>query len=249
MHTASRFIALALGVLACAAAQAGEQSLRIYCVYHAAHGFRAISRAYAKQAGVSLDLPLHCRDHFTPTTASLKAGDLYLTTSPAAMAKAKKDGLLASEPRRVGRVVPIIAVMKGNPHKIASLADLARPGIVVAYPSTCIGNVALAVVVKNSLGDTVKPHMTIRTGNRTGALNPLVAGKAHAAITWSCAIIESGRKDLEVVAIPEKKNVIDPLLIAVLRSSSNPARARAFVDFLGTEPARKILAAHCLADE
>jgi len=249
MHTISRLIALALGMLACVAAQAGGPPLRIYCVYQAAHGFRAVSADYQKRAGVSLDLPLHCRDHFSPSAESLKGGDLYLTTSPAAMAKAKEGGLLDSEPQRIGRVVPIIAVMKGNPHKITSLADLARPGLVVAYPSTCIGNVALAIIHKNGLDDTVKPHMTIRTGNRTGVLAPLVEGKAHAAITWSCAIIESGRKDLGVIPIPPEKNIIDPLLIAVLKSSPDKARARAFLDYLGTEPTKKLLAAYCLADE
>ena len=249
MHTTSGLVVLALGILACVAAHAGEQPLRIYCVYHAGHGFRAISRDYQKRAGISLQLPPHCRDHFSPTAEALKGGDLYLTTSPASMAKAEKDGLLDSGPRRIGRVVPIIAVMKGNPHKITSLADLARPGLVVAYPSTCIGNVALAIVRKNGLVDAVKPHMTIRTGNRTGVLNPLVEGKAHAALTWSCAIIESGRKDLDVIPIPKEKNIIDLLLIAVLKSSPDKARARAFLDYLGTEPARTILAAHCLAEE
>jgi len=249
MHTTSRFGVLALGILACAAARAGERPLRIYCVYHAAHGFRAIAADYQKRANVSLELPLHCRDHFSPSADSLKGGDLYLTTSPAAMAKAKEDGLLGSEPQRIGSVVPIIAVVKGNPHKINSLADLARPGIVVAYPATCIGTVALAIVHKNGHDNTVKPHMTIRTGNRTGVLTPLGEGKAHAAITWSCAIIESGRKDLDVLPIPADKNIIDPLLIAVLRSSPDTERTRAFLDYLGTEPAAKLLAAYCLAAE
>lgn len=249
MHVTSGLVASALGAVACVVAQAGEQPLRIYCVYHAAHGFRALSADYQKRAGISLELPLHCRDHFSPSAESLKAGDLFLTTSPALMAKAKENGLLDSEPQRIGRVVPIIAVAKGNPRNIKSLADLARPGLVVAYPSTCIGNVALAIIHKNELDDTVKPHMTIRTGNRTGVLNPLVEGKARAAITWSCAVIESGRKDLDAIPIPAEKNVIDPLLIAILKSSPDRARARAFLDYLGTEPAGKILADHCLGED
>ncbi len=108
---------------------------------------------------------------------------------------------------------------------------------------------ALAIIHRNGLDDAVKPHMTIRTGNRTGVLAPLVEGKAHAAITWNCAIIESGRKDLDVIPIPEEKNVIDPLLIAVLKSCPDKARARAFLDYLGTEPGKKLLGAHRLAED
>jgi molybdate transport system substrate-binding protein len=249
MMAPDRFVAVALGALACVAAQAGERSLRIYSVYHAGHGFRAIRADYRKRAAVDLDLKLHCRDHFTPTAKSLKAGDLYLTTSPASMAQAQEKGLLASAPRRIGRVVPIIAVRKGNPRRITSLPDLARSGLVVAYPSTCIGKVALAIVHKNGLDGTVKPNMTLRKGNRTGVLAPLAQGKAHAAITWNCAVIESGRKDLDVIPIPEERNVIDPLLIAVLKSSPDKARAGAFLDYLAGEPVRRILADHDLTAE
>jgi len=234
-------LALLCSGLACGIVAAGEKPLRIYCVYHAAHGFRAIGREYGKGTGVSLELPLHCREHFDPTAARLKDGDLFLTTDPRLFEKARQRGLLASKPQTIGCVTPIIAVMEGNPHKIRSLADLGRKGLVVAYPSTCIGNVALKTVAKNRLEAIVKPHMTIRTGNRTGVLRPLVSGKAHAAITWSCAIIESGRKDVAVVPIPKAQNIIDPLQIAVLKSCRDRARAQAFLDYLQTGPARKIL--------
>jgi ABC-type molybdate transport system substrate-binding protein len=83
--------------------------------------------------------------------------------------------------------------------------------------------------------------MSIRTGNRTGVLGPLAVGKAHAAITWSCAVVESGRKDVETIAIPAEKNVVDPLLIAILKTCQQKARAQAFLDYLATDPATKML--------
>jgi len=241
--------ALALAAaLVPATALAGERPLRIYCVYHAAHGLRAVANDYAKRTGVRLDFRLHCREHFASTAQSLKDGDLFLTTSPALFEQARKVGLLATKPLRVGRVVPIIAVMKGNPHGIKSLADLGRKGLVVAYPSTCIGNVALNIVVKNHLSKAVKPNMTLRTGNRTGVLRPLVQGKAQAALTWSCAVIESGHKDVDMVPISEAQNVIDPVLIAILKSTHNTAQAQAFIDHLATPPVRRLLAQFRLHD-
>ena len=219
----------------------GERHLRLYCVYHAAHGLRAIARDYHKKTSIRLDFRLHCREHFDSTAKSLKDGDLFLTTSPELFQKARERGLLASEPLRIGCVTPVIAVMKGNPHHIGSLADLGRKGLVVAYPSTCIGNVSLNVIAKNHLNADVKPNMTIRTGNRTGVLNALVGGKAQAALTWSCAVIESGRKDVDTIPIPEEQNIIDPILVAVLKSSPDSAKAQALIDYLQTEPVRKKL--------
>jgi len=236
-----RLIVLVLAAgLACRAA-GGARPLRIYCVYHAAHGLRAIGRDYRKRTGVGLELRLHCRERFHATARSLADGDLFLTTSPTLFAEAAKLGLLASEPQRIGCVTPIIAVTKGNPHKIQSLADLARNGLVVAYPSTCIGNVSLNVIAKNHLEADVRPHMTIRSGNRTGVLRPLVDGKAQAALTWSCAVIESGRKDIDIVPIPKAQNIIDPIHLAILKTTRDRAQAQALIDHLRTEPVRKRL--------
>jgi molybdate transport system substrate-binding protein len=241
MHTTGPVRILLLALLCSAAASAGERPLRIHCVYHAGYGFRALARDYDKRTGIGLRLHLHCRDHFRPSAETLKEGDLYVTTSPASLAQAEKDGLLAAKPLPIGRVVPLIAVRKGNPKNIVSLADLARPDLRVAYPTTCIGKVALALVEKNKLTEAVKPQMTLCHGNRTGVLLPLAVAQVDAAITWSCAIVESGRKDLDLVLIPEEQNVIDPLQIAILKASEDRGRAQAFCDYLATEPAKAIL--------
>ncbi len=246
MGPLSPIIIVLAAALPSATARAADAPVRVYCVYHAAHGIRAVAAQFHRQTGIALNYRLGCRDSFYPTVRAAKDGDLYLTTSPANMAAAKKNGLLASEPRTIGSVVPVIVVPKGNPRKIRTLADLGRQGLVVAYPTTCIGNVALKIVAKNKLNDTVRANMTIRTGNRTGVLGPLATGKAHAAITWSCAIIESGRKDIEAIAIPKAQNVIDPVLIAMLKTRRDKARAQAFLDYLATDSAARTLKDFCL---
>ncbi|MFW6163792.1 MAG: substrate-binding domain-containing protein [Planctomycetota bacterium] len=240
--------ALLVLAAACGTGAAGQDRLRVYCVYHTAHGLKAIGREYQKKTGVGLELRRHCRERFDPTAKRLKGGDLFLTTDPQLFEKATERGLLATEPRRIGSVTPVIVVAEGNPHGIQSLADLGRKGLTVAYPSTCIGNVSLAVIAKNHLNADVKPNMTIRTGNRTGVLKALVNGKAQAALTWSCAVVESGRKNLDVVAIPADQNIIDPILVAVLKSAKNQARAQALIDYLGTEPVRERLRAFRLLE-
>jgi len=238
---ASGLAALLLVSALVGAADAGQAPLRLYCVYHAAHGFRALAEHFRKRTGIRVQFYLGCRKSFYPKVRGAKDGDLYLTSSPDNMAAAKKDGLLASEPRVIGSVVPVIVVPKANPRKIQALADLGREGLVVAYPTTCIGDVALEIVAKNKLDEALKPNMSIRRGNRTGVLGPLSAGHAHAAITWSCALIESGREDVEPIPIPAEKNVVDPLLIAILEASRQKARAQAFLDYLATDSAAKML--------
>lgn len=231
-----------------AAGEEGQKPLRVQCVYHAAHGLSAVARDYRERQGVGLEFHRHCREHFSPSAKSLEDRDLYVTTSPENLAKARKAGLLAGEAVRIGRVVPIIAVARGNPQNIGSLTDLARAGLVVAYPRTCIGNVALRIVARNKLEEALEPNMTLRTGNRTGVLRPVAEGKAHAALTWQCAVIESGRDDIETVAIPREKNVIDPIFVVVVDGCRDRAAAQAFIDYLGTEPAAKLLRQYDLSD-
>jgi len=239
---------VSLVALACTVARAAEQPLHVQCVYHAGHGLRALAADFRRSTGTRVEFHLHCREHFTPSAGSLKGRDLYISTSPENLAKAASLGLLAGDALPIGRVVPIIAVMKGNPRGFRTLSDLAREGVTVSYPVTCIGNVALRLVAKNKLEATVKPRMTIRTGNRTGVLVPLAEGKAQAAITWSCAVVESGRRDIDVVAIPAEQNVIDAVQAVVLKSAAAPEPARAFVAFLRSEPAIAKLRRYALHD-
>jgi ABC-type sulfate transport system substrate-binding protein len=125
-----------------------------------------------------------------------------------------------------------IAVAKGNPRRINGLADLSRAGIVVvlADPSVPAGKYAQQALAR--------AHVTVHPASLelqvTGVLTKVQLGEADAGIVYASDIFTSNRVD--GVPIAADQNVIADYPIGTLKSSSHPAAARAFLDFvLSTE--------------
>lgn len=121
-----------------------------------------------------------------------------------------------------------IAVAKGNPKGIHSLADLARAGLVVvlADPSVPAGKYAQQALAKAK----VTVHPASLEQQVTGVLNKVALGEADAGIVYVSDIVTSGKVD--GVTIPNDQNVIADYLIGELKSASNSVGANAFIDLV-----------------
>lgn len=130
-----------------------------------------------------------------------------------------------------------IAVAHGNPKGIHSLADLARPGMVVvlADPSVPAGKYAQQALAR--AGVTVHPKsLELQV---TGVLSKVALGEADAGIVYVSDVATSGNVD--GVAIPSSQNVIASYPAAVVTGAPNPTGARAFLDFLLSTDAQQLL--------
>ncbi len=132
-----------------------------------------------------------------------------------------------------------VAVAKGNPKGIHSLADLARPGLIVvlADPSVPAGKYAQQALAKAN----VTVHPASLEQQVTGVLSKVALGEADAGIVYVSDIVTSGQVD--GVPIPDSQNVIADYPIAVLKSTQNLKGAVAFVDFLLSLDGQNILTA------
>jgi molybdate transport system substrate-binding protein len=121
-----------------------------------------------------------------------------------------------------------IAVEKGNPKHIATLSDLAKPGVVVVLcdPSAPCGKYAAQVL------DNAKVKLTPKSleANVKATLSKVELGEADAAIVYVTDVAASGK--VEGVAIPDNVNVLATLPIVALKDAKNAALAKAWVDFV-----------------
>ena len=121
-----------------------------------------------------------------------------------------------------------IAVEKGNPKGITSLADLNKDGVVVVLcdPSVPCGKFADEVLANANV--TVTPAS--REASVKATLSKVEQGEADAAIVYVSDVASSGKVD--GVAISDDVNVITTLPIVTLNGSKNSALAQAWVDFV-----------------
>lgn len=161
--------------------------------------------------------------------ANLEAGapaDVIATADLTTMGKLVAAGLVAT-PLTFARNRLEIAVQKGDPRHIRTLADLANPAlsVVLAAPSVPAG--ALAMRALHNAGVTVTPKSLEL--NVEAALEKVESGDADAAIVYATDVASAATL-VDGVAIPDNQNVVTAYPIAVVSSGRHRAAAEAFVD-------------------
>jgi molybdate transport system substrate-binding protein len=131
-----------------------------------------------------------------------------------------------------------IIVPRGNPKKVASVPDLAKPGLTVslAAPVVPIGRYAREVFAKAGVA---VPQSSSEVDVKAVATR-VAMGEADAGIVYTTDVA-AARQKVEGVAIPDALNVRARYPIATVKASKNDTGALAFVRFVLSPEGRKVL--------
>jgi len=170
-------------------------------------------------------------------TAQLAQGaqaDVFASADTAHMKTVQDAGLLTGPSKIFAHNRLEIAVEKGNPKGIHTLADLARPGLVVvlADPSVPAGKYAQQALAKAH----VKVHPASLEPQVTGVLSKVSLGEADAGIVYVSDIVTSGK--IDGVEVPDDDNVVADYSIASL---SHRSAADQFIAFVLSSQGQAIL--------
>jgi molybdate transport system substrate-binding protein len=132
----------------------------------------------------------------------------------------------------------VIATRKGNPEKVGNLKDLADPElkVVLAAPEVPVGRYSKQVLDKQKVD--VKP--VSEEANVRAVLSKVELGEADAGIVYKTDAATVPEK-VEAVKIPDDENAVASYPAAALKSSKNSEAAAAFVKWLSTPQAQKLL--------
>src|SRR2546426_2785264 len=165
--------------------------------------------------------------------------DVFASADKTHMKTLLDAGLIEGTPKVFAHNRLEIAVAKGNPKGIHSLADLARSGLVVvlADPSVPAGKYAQQALAK--AGVTVRPaSLELQV---TAVLTKVSLGEADAGIVYVSDIKTSGKVD--GVAIPDPYNVVADYPIAILKHAQDSNAAFAFEALVLSPTGQSILIA------
>lgn len=163
--------------------------------------------------------------------AQLQSGapaDVVATADEPSMQKLVAAGLV-EPPRDFAANVLEVVVAPGNPKQIRSLADLARTDlkVVLADPSVPAGRYGRQVLDRQGIKvNPVSLELDVKS-----ALAKVELGEADAAIVYATDVRSAGARATGV-QIPPAENIVARYPVAVVRTSSHPELARAFVDQL-----------------
>lgn len=203
--------------------------------------FDEIARAFSEEYPAVGIVPFTYDGSSTLATQIIAGSpvDVFASADEKNMQKVVDAGL-ASGPRLFATNTLVIAVPKGDPAGIASLADLAKPGakVVLCAPEVPCGS-ASQTLLKNA-GVTVTPAS--QEQNVTAVLTKVAAGEADAGLVYTTDA--KANAAVQAIVPAGADQVVNRYPIVALGSAATAPAAQAFVDFVLAEQGQAILAKH-----
>jgi molybdate transport system substrate-binding protein len=164
--------------------------------------------------------------------------DVFAAASPATMKTVTDAGDAAGTPATFVKNQLVIAVPKGNPKGITSLAALAKSGVKVAL---CAEQVPCGAAAKKALAAAnVKVTPVTLEQDVKAALSKVKLGEVDAALVYRTDA-KAAASDVDGIEFPESAQAINNYPIVALKNAPNAAGAAAFVAYVESAPAQQVL--------
>lgn len=206
--------------------------LVVYCAAGLKPPVEKIVADYEKQYKVPVRLQYGGSGELLSSLAISKQADLFLAADASYITQGKEKGLIA-ERLAIARHKPVLAVKKGNPKKIASLADLNRQDVrfALANPETAsIGRVTKKVLTTAGLWDSISKRVAVTKPTVTEVANDVQVGAVDAAVVWDATVAQF--QDLQAVPTKELAPESEDVVAGVVASTKQPTAALRFARYL-----------------
>jgi molybdate transport system substrate-binding protein len=194
--------------------------------------------AFSRETGIATELSFGQSEDLLPLMKIGKVGDVFVSHDPYLDYVQDAGSLLSSA--QVGYVAPVLVVPKGNPARVESLDDLARPGVKVALPDpefTTCGQMLFRLLEKKDIKDKVVANADgaiFRSHSEIGTA--LKMGQRQAGVMWN-GVAHTFRDSLEIV--PTRYEYDDTVRVWVIGLSytKHEPSVRRFLEFASKEGA------------
>lgn len=214
-------------VIVLAAASLTESFTTIGKNFEAAHPGSTVTFSFAGSSSLAQQI------------TSGAPADVFASASPATMTTVTDAGEAAGTPANFVKNQLVIAVPKGNPKRLTSLPALAQPGVKVALCATQVPCGAAAEKALTAAHVTLTP--VTREQDVKAALAKLKLGEVDAALVYRTDA-RAAASEVDGVEFAESAGAINEYAIVALKRAPNPGGAAAFVAYVRSEPAQRVLA-------
>jgi molybdate transport system substrate-binding protein len=159
--------------------------------------------------------------------------------------------VLKDEIQTFARNELIIIYSAGNPGKLKSPQDLAKPGVTLALADSAvpIGNYTLGFLEKTNQSRSYPPDYMQSVLNNTitfeptvnGVLGKISLGEVDGAVVYTSDLVRLDINEVGHISIPQEFNTRAIYPIAPIEDSANPDLSRKFIDFVLSEQGQTIL--------
>jgi molybdate transport system substrate-binding protein len=232
---------LLTGSVACSSKSPSQTSgsIVVFAAASLKPAFTQISQQFkTDNPGSSVDLEFGGSSELATHLTQGAPADVFASADTAQMDTVAKAGLLAGNPTNFASNTLVIVTAAGNPKKIGSFADLAKPGLNVVICQQPVPCGSATQRIEDSTGVHLNP--VSEELNVTDVLNKVTTGQADAALVYVTDALSAGNK-VTTVKFPEAAGAVNVYPIAVLKKAPQPTLAQKFVAMVTSETGQKIL--------
>ncbi len=164
------------------------------------------------------------------------SGDIYVAPEQGFMEMAvEKQAIDPETVITIAYMIPVIAVKKGNPLNIKTLADLAGPGVKVAVTrpeTTLLGGYAPEIFARAGLAEEIGANIVTEAARPDNLLTMLVMGQVDAGITWHFYEAQAPDRIENIYLLPEQLTGVGEMQAAVSVYCVDKKSAQQFLDFI-----------------
>jgi molybdate transport system substrate-binding protein len=218
------------------AASSGELSgtVEVYAAASLQRSFDEIATAFEQEhPGVTVSAVYDGSSTLATQIGEGAPADVFASADEKNMAKVTAQ---APDPQVFAGNTLVIAVPKGNPGGVRTLADLARVTTVLCAPEVPCG--AASATLLSNAGVSVSAASSEQ--NVTAVLTKVAASEADAGLVYATDVV--GRDDVEAIVPEGADAVVNRYPIAALTEARNSDAASAFVTFVLSDEGQQILA-------
>ena len=211
--------------------------LMLFCAASNRAVIESLRVDYEKEFGRRVDVQYGPSQTLLASLEVTRAGDLYLPADDSYLVTAREKNLV-EEVFPLARMRAGVAVKKGNPKAIRSLADLKREDVrfVQASPdAAAIGNITRQVLLKSQQWNELDRATDAYRTSVTDVANDVLVGAADAGIVYD-AVLHT-YTGLEFVSVDELVEAVSMVAVGVTTHSRQADAALDFARYLA-EPQR-----------
>jgi molybdate transport system substrate-binding protein len=193
----------------------------------------------AQNPGLGVDFEFAGSSDLATQLTQGATADVFASADTAQMDTVSKAGLLTGDPTNFASNTLVIVTAPGNPKKIGSFADLAKPGLNVVICQRPVPCGAATHRVEDSTGIRLNP--VSEELSVTDALDKVTSGQADAALVYVTDAKNAGAK-VATVNFPEAAGAVNVYPIGVLKKAPLATQAQKFVELVTSPTGQQILA-------
>ena len=214
-------------------------SLTVYAAASLKTTFTGIGEQFeSDNPGWSIDFTFAGSSDLVTQLTQGATADVFASADTKNMDKAANFGLLTGDPVNFASNTLVIVTAPGNPKKVASFADLAKPGLSVVVCATQVPCGSATEKVEQAMKAALDP--VSEESSVTDVLTKVTTGQADAGVVYVTDALGAGDK-VTVVDFAESSTAVNTYPIAILKTAADAAAAQNFVDLVTGDAGQKIL--------